>query len=662
MHSITPQLPRPFPVPENLKGQLTTGAYKLSFEPNELYIEGRSLAGTLRLVTHKNGTASASADFYFASKKEQKEKDGIPVFDAENYRGYGRVIGIEETTQKDGNGSMTFVAAIEYHLFEQSNRSWKPLGLLHANLTCDKTRSELKGEVKMEKESLGTLSWTLNRLRDNFVREGKVVIRRAENCDLPGGKNKGESEKEWQEMFKDVLWNMSVEEKKIDKNFPMWQENDLRTELDAIVRNDPQSLTVPWTYHLLCVPEIEGGNLGLMFDPGANDSRDIPREGAAISARVKVELEGKNKGLYQQFKDLYFRTAVHEIGHAMGLRHGDDGIMAETDNNVAANVNNFSRFSEGDKIRLIHLPDICVRPGGIPFGFEYTTSRIGFHETTYRSRGFSLKVSPLHSIVPLGAPVRLEIQMVADAGYGLPRDIRLGSGFVRGEVIDPKGVPRTFASIKSCSEKNCALNSSGCTDPGWSAKEDANQRLSGLTLLRGPEGFLFAESGQYRIRVFVEWRDEGKLQSASAETDIFIKAIDLADEKHASLVTEVLRTPDLLYAIALPGTPHELVDRLIDDEELGPHYRYNAARSKFQEDYDKAIAILNKDAVLTERESHHVLRLIEEEYKERKEMDQRTKSLLDSLKKVGKESTFTIKARIEKLFEEKPIASGDTDK
>ncbi|HEX9656347.1 MAG TPA: hypothetical protein VGB89_05450, partial [Bacteroidota bacterium] len=420
-----------------------------------------------------------------------------------------------------------------------------------------------------------------------------------------------------------------------------WKENDLREKLDRAARTSAKQLNA-WYYHLFCVSKIEGGYLGLMFDPGANDSRDLPREGAAIAAKVEVKLNDTDKlTAYQEFKDLYFRTAVHEIGHAMGLRHGDDGIMAETDKDVAKNVlansdSECMKFSAVDRNRLIHLPDICVRPGGIPFGFEYATSRMGFDEPTYRSRDFRLKVTPLHSIVPLGAPIRLELHMEAAEGDGLPQDLRLGTGFVRGEVIDQKGVLRTFTSIRSCSEKNCALNSSGCTDPGWSLKESTNQRLSGLTLLRGPEGFLFPESGQYRIMVHVEWRSGRRFQSVSAETDIFIKPIDLADQKHASLVTEVLRTPDLLYAIALPGTPHELVDRLIDDEELGPHYRYNAARSKFQEEYDKAIEILNKKTVLTERERFHVISSIKERVSSHG-MGYSTSQLLETFRKAMEE-------------------------
>ncbi|HEX9656349.1 MAG TPA: hypothetical protein VGB89_05460, partial [Bacteroidota bacterium] len=273
MHTITPQLPRTFEVPDNLKEDLKTGAYRLSLFPNELFAEDRVLRGTLRVV--REGTmASASADLYVTPKNRQWGKGRIPVFPVDEYRGYARVIGIEDTSQASevsGQAKQTFNIEIDYYLFDHSLKCWNPFGKLKLEFT--KGESEFESEVKMEGERLGRLSWQVDRLNGDFVREATVVIHGSVGCNMPGGVKSEERKGNWQDGFKEALWHIEVEEKRDELNEEekilrdlaksSWKENDLREKLDRAARTSAKQLNA-WYYHLFCVSKIEGGYLGLM--------------------------------------------------------------------------------------------------------------------------------------------------------------------------------------------------------------------------------------------------------------------------------------------------------------------------------------------------------------------------------------------------------------
>src|SRR5262249_55154445 len=135
-----------------------------------------------------------------------------------------------------------------------------------------------------------------------------------------------------------------------DDGRPQWDANRLEAELlrDRTGGANREVLDKEGRYHLFCVREIIGSAgasfFGLMFGPGAADRNSVPREGAAIASDPK--LNGVRFGSPQN-TNFYFRTALHEIGHAMGLLHHATGqdIMTITQGIVDAPVPGARLFS-----------------------------------------------------------------------------------------------------------------------------------------------------------------------------------------------------------------------------------------------------------------------------------------------------------------------------
>ena len=53
------------------------------------------------------------------------------------------------------------------------------------------------------------------------------------------------------------------------------------------------------------------------------------------------------------------------------------------------------------------MPDIWVRPGGVPFGAAYGTAPMSADDAVVEPEGLRLDVEPLLAAVPIGAPVRV---------------------------------------------------------------------------------------------------------------------------------------------------------------------------------------------------------------------------------------------------------------
>jgi hypothetical protein len=359
-----------------------------------------------------------------------------------------------------------------------------------------------------------------------------------------------------------------------------------------------------------------------MYDAGATDSNNVPREGIGISTHWMIPntpVWGRVRG--QRFGAAaapYFRTALHEIGHAMGLYHNtvDFGIMNTTDVISAGAVlpqqfpdNVKWAHADDDRKRLKHLPDIWVRPGGIPFGPSYGTAPISPDDRYDAVPGVDFTATPLLTTVPIGAPVRVNLMLTNRTARPLllPADLGLRGGFVRGKVVDPAGTVRSFSPLILCVDEERMT----AVDPEQSVTES-------LTLLRGGEGALFPMAGTYRISIELDWDAGATTVGTTAEAVVMVTPA--VDEKHAEAALDVLCEPDTLPAMVIGGD--HLVDGVaairsaVNNPVLAPHFaiieakRVAKSAGKRKPVPEDVAALLDGGVVATEPEIRRLAQLV----------------------------------------------------
>jgi hypothetical protein len=155
---------------------------------------------------------------------------------------------------------------------------------------------------------------------------------------------------------------------------PVWTAADARAAMMA--RRDRHDLDAQWRYYAVIAPTIQApgkahghmfhGRREALFVGGHSLFPDEPHYGALRGRRLDSAPE-------------FFRTVVHEVGHAMGLDHNAQGFHfmrptptiaegAPAGQPFPANVQ--WSFDPDDLHHLRHAPDILVRPGGAALGTE----------------------------------------------------------------------------------------------------------------------------------------------------------------------------------------------------------------------------------------------------------------------------------------------------
>jgi predicted Zn-dependent protease len=638
----TTDLPQLTPLPFRFYS-LNVGSYLVRFDPT-----GTSYHydGTIR-VSRQGLNTTASGDLYYHKPLivwpfpipvppiispqqdissllgEPNPANGIPKFARSRYRYYLRITELLEGISP----AKTFTMRYEMWKFNgvSATPMWTNEGTFSAEMTFGSAPASypsgadyLTGKVK---NSAGTIVGNLTMGQvSKYLREATVEIDSVSGSEAPVDSGVGHT---WQSVFDSVGWKINVVSSNnnvVEPSGNSWSDGEMHAAM--LARRDSSDLDSEWRYHILAVKNIDSTPRGIMYDAFGTDSNNIPREGIGIASHWVIPNAnpwGKTKGLrFGTAKAPYFRTALHEIGHAMGLYHNtvDFGIMNTTDV-IAAGAVAPVQFPDNikwlhapdDQKRLRHMPDMFVRPGGIPFGGSYSTQPISPDDEHVDAVGLALQVTPLNDVLPIGAPARFEISLTnqSDLLLPAPASLQMKSGFVSGRVTDPSGTVRSFSSIVICVE-----------EVPLSYMQPGDVRTESLTLLRGGDGALFPIAGAYTVDVDVTWDLNGGHVGVTGSTNVYVTGAQT--DSHARAALKILSTPDTLLSLAITGDHlvegNEAIQAALADKTLNPHFAYVEAKrlaqpfAQREANLDAAAALLTSKTVMSSSEIRKCAKLI----------------------------------------------------
>jgi hypothetical protein len=581
--------------------------------------------GTIRVECHSNGR-TASGDLYRRRTlilptfpphpilaPGPNPANGIPILARSRYRYYLRITQIlEGATFANG-----FNLGFELYRFNQTDKTWTNDGARTARMTWSTApagypslNDYMTGDVKDATGAVVgrlTMGWV-----SRYLRKATVEIDRVNAAETPLDNGAGI---DWKDIGDGFDWDITVDQSDSNLSEPSGESwSNAEAHASMLVKRDLSNLDTEWRYHVLCVRRLDATERGIMYDNGATDSNNVPREGCAISSHWTIpntNTWGLVKGMrFGSATKPYFRTAVHETGHAMGLYHNtiDRGFMNTTDVIAAAGTsanpfpNNIQwSFAADDRKRLRHMPDIYVRPGGVPFGTSYASTPISPTDMIEEADGLELTVTPLLEAVPLGAPVRFNLKLTNTGKTPVfaPSKLSMGAGTVFGAVTDPSGAARPFAPLVLCVDED----HTSMLDPGKSIE-------GSITVLRGGQGALFPSPGRYQVRVDARWDAAGVMYSVNGAADVMVTAS--VDDAHAVAALRVLSTPDALLTLVMGGDHCKdgvaAIQAALKNPVLKPHYAHIEAKrlgerfGKRKSDWKSAAALLDDSTVMSQAE------------------------------------------------------------
>ncbi|MCH9647737.1 MAG: hypothetical protein K0U98_05820 [Deltaproteobacteria bacterium] len=593
-------------------------------------------SGTLRAEVGARGMV-ASADLYLRKKPElPPPSEGIPLFPIADYRFYLRLTGITLPDGHRGPIEATF------ERFSYRRRRWwaqeRGLRVIFRPVTAppDYPNAEnyFQGEVLDEAgNTIGncTLGWI-----SEMLRRATIEIHTASGVEPVPAAIKSPKEVSLRGIFAEAGWELTVlgpqghlgatvhsetsvdsaaestpgnpqdsqTEKDATQSQPstvevgsgqleigssVWDPTQLHTVLEDLQQKKPR-FAREWRYILMCVPRLPSGYWGLMFDDNieVEGSDSLPREAAAVAAHLtfpensKWEEEIKGSKL-ADLQALYFRTAVHELGHTMGLVHAprktpNNGFMTRlvhVRDRKAAHGALEDRihwsFSPQDLWRLRHFPDYTVRPGGQRFNHweRHSLTPYSAESPALDPKELQLpqlKVQPEDELLPLGAPIRLNF-FLDNSGEAFSQRIslpNLSSGHLRITVEGSDGRWRRVRPLLRFLGEN-----------GEKPIKRGKFHWYSLTLLHGSEGPLCPQPGLYRVNV--RWQGLVDDHPASLEGACSILVLAVKDKRHGRAALAILSRPRTLSILVYGGKEdrdnEDAISAALDSKVLKPHYQ-----------------------------------------------------------------------------------------